>query len=215
MHLTIYYNSKPLILCTEITKEIDQSLHQNDVVFIDELNSNGIKHILEQMNLSNVKRGIFLHNDLEELFEAFKKEFQFIQAAGGLVHTEQNDCLLIYRKGKWDLPKGKLDEGEVLDKCAVREVQEETGINAIKLEKQLCITFHTYHQDDKHYLKESHWYLMKANTKEVLTPQTEEDIEKCEWVAIDDLAPYIENMHASVVDVLKAGIQELGEAKKV
>jgi hypothetical protein len=49
---------------------------------------------------------------------------------------------------------------------------------------------------------------MKAASKENLTPQTEEDIEKCEWVSFTNLTPYIDNMHASVKDVLTKGIQQ-------
>jgi 8-oxo-dGTP pyrophosphatase MutT (NUDIX family) len=51
-----------------------------------------------------------------------------IKAGGGIVVNEQNEVLLIYRRGKWDLPKGKLDDGETIEECALREVKEETGL---------------------------------------------------------------------------------------
>jgi 8-oxo-dGTP pyrophosphatase MutT (NUDIX family) len=200
MHLTIYFGSKPLFLCTEITKEIDPFLHRDDAVFIDEFNSHTVKAMLYEMNLPNIKAGVFLHDNLDDLLKAFKRKFIFIQAAGGLVYTKEHELLLIFRRGKWDLPKGKLDEGELLETCAVREVKEETGLSNISLEKPLCISYHTYQQDGKSVLKESHWYLMKAANNEILVPQTEEDIE---------------NTHPSILDVLKEGVRVLGETKNI
>jgi len=215
MHLIIYFGPKPLFLCTEITPEIDPFLHRDDAVFIDEFNSHTVKAMLYEMNLAKIKAGVFLHNNLEELLKAFKRKFVFIQAAGGLVYTSGHQLLLIYRRGKWDLPKGKLDEGESLDSCAVREVQEETGLSQVGLEKPLCKTYHTYPENGKQVLKESHWYLMKAATNELLVPQTDEDIEKCEWVDADKLAPYMDNTHPSILDVLKAGLKMFGETKNI
>lgn len=215
MHLTIYFGLKPLILCTEITKEIDPFFHRDDAVFIDDLNSHTVKAMLYEMNLPNIKAGVFLHTNLDELYKAFKRKFVFIQAAGGLVHIAGNRFLLIFRHGKWDLPKGKLDAGESLETCAAREVKEETGLTHLTLEKPLCITYHTYRQDGKDFLKESHWYLMTASDAQVLIPQIEEDIEKCEWVDTDKLVPYMENTHPSILEVLKTGLKILGEAKNI
>ena len=56
-----------------------------------------------------------------------EKNSVFIQAGGGLVENEKGEILFMFRKGKWDLPKGKLDPGESYESCALREVQEETG----------------------------------------------------------------------------------------
>jgi hypothetical protein len=85
----------------------------------------------------------------------------------------------------------------------------------VEIEKPLSITYHTYHQDGKHILKESHWYLMKAEQQANLIPQLEEGIEKCEWVPIDQLAPYMENTHASILDVVNAGLKLLREKRNV
>jgi 8-oxo-dGTP pyrophosphatase MutT (NUDIX family) len=130
-------------------------------------------------------------------------------ASGGLVHTKDNETLLIFRKGKWDLPKGKLDEGEDLEACALREIVEETGAANLKVEQPLYISYHTYHEKEAHILKESHWFLIKTNKKSILHPQTEEDIERCEWVPLDKLPGYMNNMHASIIDVVNAGIKLL------
>jgi 8-oxo-dGTP pyrophosphatase MutT (NUDIX family) len=209
----IYFNNKPLFITNQITSELEEYLHHEETVFIDEFNLHTLKAMLHEMEASQIHSGVFLHDDPEVVLKAFKKKLVWIQAAGGLVHTEDNDLLLIFRKGKWDLPKGKLDEGESLENCAVREVAEETGLSQVKIEQPLCVTYHTYHQFGKHILKESHWYLMKAPGKVNLSPQSEEDIEKCEWVSVDELAPYLDHTHASILDVVSAGVKILQETK--
>jgi 8-oxo-dGTP pyrophosphatase MutT (NUDIX family) len=157
------------------------------------------------MQQANVHAGVFLHSNLEELKKAFFKKFMFVQAAGGLVYNETKEMLLIFRRGKWDLPKGKLDKGEKLEHCAVREVEEETGLTSVQLDKPLLVTYHTYHEGSKFILKESHWYTMRVNGDQKLVPQTEEDIHEIRWVKAVELKPYIQNAFPSVVDVLEAG----------
>lgn len=154
-----------------------------------------------------------MHDDVEAVMKALKRKFVVIMAAGGFIHTDKNDILLIFRRGKWDLPKGKLDENEEMEACAVREVKEETGLLQVQVQAPLEVTYHTYHQDGKHILKESHWYLMRSEKQPDLQPQLEEDIQKCEWVAVEQLATYMENTHASIADVVKAGIKALHETK--
>lgn len=211
----IYFNNKPLFITNQITKELEEYLHHEDTVFIDEFNIHTVKAMVHEMELSKIHAGVFLHEDEDAVLKSFRKKLVLIKAAGGLIHTENDDVLLIFRRGKWDLPKGKLDDNEELEACAVREVKEETGLAKIEIEKPLCITYHTYHQDGKHILKESHWYMMKAEKQTDLIPQLEEDIEKCEWVPIHQLAPYMENTHGSILDVVNAGVKALHETKNV
>ncbi|HYK55852.1 MAG TPA: NUDIX domain-containing protein, partial [Flavisolibacter sp.] len=175
MQKKIYFNNKPLFLLNELTPEIEEYLHHEETVFIDEFNSHTVKAMIHEMDQPKVLRGVFLHEDVNAVLNSFKKKFTFIQAAGGFDYTKDNEVLLIFRRGKWDLPKGKLDEGEDLETCALREVKEETGLEKMQLEKPLTITYHTYHQYGEYILKEAHWYLMKSE-KQAFTPQTEEDI---------------------------------------
>jgi ADP-ribose pyrophosphatase YjhB (NUDIX family) len=211
----IYFNNKPLFITNQIFKELEEYLHHEDTVFIDEFNIHTVKAMVHEMELSKIHTGVFLHDDVDAVLKSFKKKLVLIKAAGGLVHTEDDKLLLIFRRGKWDLPKGKLDDNESLEACAVREVKEETALTEVEIEKPLCITYHTYHQDGKHILKESHWYLMKAQKQASLIPQLEEDIQKCEWVSIDQLAPYMENTHGSILDVVNAGVKVLHETKNI
>ena len=197
----IYVHNKPLFLVDNITAEVDEYVHRPNTLFIDELDSAAVRTMLQQLEKAAFYAGVFLHSNLEELIEAFKSKFTVIQAAGGLVYTKTNDILLIFRKGKWDLPKGKLDDGEDMENCALREIKEETGVDNLQIEKPLQVTYHTYYENARHILKESHWFLVKAKRRSALTPQTEEDIEKCEWVLLENLPTYTSNMHASIIDV--------------
>lgn len=127
-----------------------------------------------------------------------------IIAAGGLVVNEKNELLLIFRRGKWDLPKGKLDENESIESCAVREVQEETGIRQITLLHLLGKTYHEYFDAwlQEEVMKESWWYVMQASSTEKLIPQTEEDIEQIIWADKKRIAICMKNSYANVVDII-------------
>ena len=124
-----------------------------------------------------------IHIESEASFKAYTKDKIIIEAAGGLVFNEKNELLMIFRRGFWDLPKGKVDEGETLEECAVREVQEETGLHNIKLGEFLNTTYHTYTLNNQSILKPSHWYKMEHWGNEILIPQTEEDISEIKWVS--------------------------------
>jgi 8-oxo-dGTP pyrophosphatase MutT (NUDIX family) len=204
MHIKIYFNDKPLFLTDEITPEIEPYAHHDDAVLIDEFSTPGVNSMIHEMRLEKVHAGIFLHHNLDELEKTFRKKFTLVQAGGGLVLNEAGDVLMMSRRGKWDLPKGKLDPGETLEACAVREVQEETGLKNVILEKPLLVTYHTYDESGKHILKESHWYLMKAPGEQALTPQTEEDIMQLKWVPAKDVKDYFNNTFPSIIDVLQA-----------
>lgn len=203
MYIKIYFDNKPLFLCDAIDETVEPYIHHDDAIFIDELNSHTVKTIIHEMQQPQVNAGVFFHDDLETLKQTFIKKFTLVTAAGGLVQNEKKEYLLIFRKGKWDLPKGKLDKGEELEDCAVREVEEETGLKEVKLLKPLCITYHTYHEGARFILKDSHWYSMKVNGPQQLVPQTEEDIHEIKWVKKAALAEYMKISYPSVADVLR------------
>jgi ADP-ribose pyrophosphatase YjhB (NUDIX family) len=199
MDLTVYFGNKPL---TITNTEPAQAYFEHFVV-AHNADAATLQQLIADMALPATDGGMLVSKDPEQGLEALKQQFHFIEAAGGLVVSDRGNVLLIFRKGKWDLPKGKLDAGEHLEQCAVREVAEETGLQGIELKQLLCRTYHTYEQWGQHILKESHWFLMKAPQQEALQPQTEEDIEQAIWVDPDNLNAYIEEAHRSVADVLR------------
>jgi len=160
--------------------------------------------MIHEMQLDKVHAGVFQHTDLEALRKAFYKKFTLVQAAGGLVENENGDLLMIFRRGKWDLPKGKLDKGETLAECAVREVEEETGLQRIQLLTALPVTYHTYHEGSKYILKESYWYHMKVEGTQHLVPQVGEGIDEVKWVSRENAREYYPESFPSVIDVIEA-----------
>jgi 8-oxo-dGTP pyrophosphatase MutT (NUDIX family) len=128
-----------------------------------------------------------------------------IQAAGGLVENEKAEILFMFRRGKWDLPKGKLDPGETLEECALREVEEETGVGQLSIKKFLLTTLHEYEELGKVIEKKTHWYYMHANSYQPLVPQLEEDITELRWFGPDDFGIVLRNTYPAIVEVLRAG----------
>ncbi|RYY44360.1 MAG: NUDIX domain-containing protein [Chitinophagaceae bacterium] len=210
----IYIQNKPLFLVDSLDSATEDYLHRPTTIFIDELSPAAVKTMLHELEQPEFYYGVFKHSNIHELLDAFKAQLEVIQAAGGLVYTDAGDLLLIHRLGHWDLPKGKLDEGESLEECAIREISEETGAEKLTLEKPLHVSYHTYQQDGRKILKESHWYLVRAAEKTPLTPQTAENIAQCIWVPIGEIQPYIDGSYASVADVLKKGLEMLQATAK-
>jgi 8-oxo-dGTP pyrophosphatase MutT (NUDIX family) len=128
-----------------------------------------------------------------------------IVAAGGLVENENGDLLMIFRRGFWDLPKGKLEEGETIEHCAVREVKEETGLRNLQLKKELGITHHDYFDIyiSRNFTKETTWYWMSASENEQLVPQVAEEIEKIEWAPMKDLDNYLKQTYPNIVQIIE------------
>lgn len=203
MHLKIYFNDKPLFLCNEIDKIIEPYLHHDDAVFIEEFSSHALKSMVHEMELQKIHAGILLHTNLEDLKKALWKKFTVVKAAGGLVTNPANEILMILRRGKWDLPKGKLDPGETLEQCAIREVEEETGLKDLQLLQHLITTYHTYHESGKFILKESYWYGMHTTDQQTLIPQAAEQITEACWVKTSEIAALLTNTFPSVKDVLE------------
>ena len=107
-----------------------------------------------------------------------------VTAAGGYVVRRDGDevlLLLIYRRGAWDLPKGKLDPGETVAECAVREVQEEVGIDELRIIGEAGTTVHGYPEDGRYLVKTTYWYFMETPERD-FTPEEREGIEQVAWV---------------------------------
>ena len=148
---------------------------------------------------------IFLNtSDIENLWKLFQQQFTLISAAGGKVRNEKSEILFIHRLGKWDLPKGKIEAGESVETAAVREVQEECGIENLTLGNQLANTYHVYPHKDKRVLKTTFWFEMTCSENENLVPQTEEGIEKVIWVDSKNLEEQLSNTYSSLIGIISA-----------
>jgi len=202
MFIKIYFGDKPVFLCDEINAEIHEFMHHPDAIFIDEINAPAINTLMHEIAKPEFHAGIVWHKVFDKLKTSFFKHFTLVLAAGGLIINEKDEVLLIFRRGKWDLPKGKLDKGESIEECAVREVREETGLQNIALGKIAAITYHTYHEFGKHILKESHWYHMKGQAIEKPVPQVEEGITDIKWIPRNKLDKYKQETYTTIKEVL-------------
>ncbi|HEY0056019.1 MAG TPA: NUDIX domain-containing protein [Pedobacter sp.] len=144
---------------------------------------------------------VLLTKDPKAFFKNIRKSFLVIKAAGGVVRNNENQFLFIFRKGKWDLPKGKLDEGEKTKKAGVREVEEECGIKVSKLGDLLCKTWHVYEEKGQVVFKKTTWYNMKAE-RQALIPQLEEGITEARWLASADFDYIKQNTFPLIRDII-------------
>src|ERR1043165_3939223 len=145
----------------------------------------------------------------KKLSEAFFSFYKIINAAGGVVKNKKGQVLMMFRRGKWDLPKGKVDKGESLKKAATRETKEETGIRRLEIIKQIKFfegkqdcTYHTYRIFLRRVIKATYWYEMYSDDREPLTPQTEEGITEVGWYLKKEIKEHLKNSYRSIQWVL-------------
>jgi 8-oxo-dGTP pyrophosphatase MutT (NUDIX family) len=164
-----------------------------------------IKQYLDLLDKNRAVETVILYaDDVPAMWADFQSCFRILEAAGGYVTNSAGQLLVFLRRGSWDMPKGKIDPGETPEQAAVREVQEETGLRQIELGRLLTHTWHTYEQKGERILKKTWWFQMQTPNNQV-TPQTEEDIERIEWV---DPAAWVAShpqVYASVLDVIRLG----------
>lgn len=141
-----------------------------------------------------------------------------VESAGGLIYNEDFHILLIFKRGRWDLPKGRLKtKRSIHSKTALREVNEETGLDMKKLvvKGKLVSTWHSTKQKKGQCLKKSHWYLMQYNGKDDdLKPQISEGIIDCRWVHLTNLDSYRELMLTRVQYVIDFWLDNLAYTQK-
>ncbi len=194
----IFFNQRAVILSNKITK----SFEKNDGLFYKYQNKEELAELLILFeNLREIKTLYILHENVDQLFETIKTCFNIIEAAGGVVRRMDGKILSIYRRGKWDLPKGKVEKGEFYKQAALREVQEECGLKQLEVGKKIIETYHVYHTHDKSILKRTVWYEMKSTDDELPVLQIEEGITDFKWIDYHNLGEIMKNTHESLKDL--------------
>ncbi len=196
-------NEIPVIIKDGNLKDAaDKGDKHHPVFFFNE--QNAIRDAFER-----VESGVYLRSltiigeDAKEIRNGLFRDYTIIDAAGGVVVNQENKILMIYRHSMWDLPKGKLEIGELPKIAAVREVEEETGIGNIKVVNKLLKTYHTYFAaDNQRVLKRTYWYLMQHSGKGKLKPQVEEGIEAALWVDETMLPMKMDRTYGTIRDVM-------------
>lgn len=188
--VTIYYSDKYLIFgsCA--------SLVGDEVIVTD-----ARKAKLELFS-DNAKPVRLISRDWELELQKFIATFELIEAAGGVVFNPQGKLLMIFRNGKWDLPKGKLEEGERMEECAVREVEEECGITGLSITTFRANTYHIYSIGERLILKRTWWYDMRCDNDREPTPQTTEGITAARWIGEGEVVDCLRNTYTTIHSIL-------------
>lgn len=195
----IYLEDRELVLTDSISSDLGDEFNA-----VHEYSTNhDLDTFLQRFVMHDeIKRAVIFWQDLEQLLLRVKRCFVFIQAGGGLVRNPENAYLFIFRRGKWDLPKGKQETNETMEQTALREVEEECGVQGLVIEKELASTYHLYLERNKTILKRTWWYLMSAPIQQG-KPQQEEGITAVNWLMSDDLDKVVKNTYPSVLNVLR------------
>lgn len=196
----IYFEKRSIIICPEN----DPALSDPNAIIFRPGDAFALHTLVGMVESSDTLHRICIpSDDTEAMYRRICAEFKEVNAGGGLVSNRRGDFLIISRNGLWDLPKGHQDPGEDIDVTALREVQEETGINELELRGLICVTDHCYIRDGIWHLKHTWWYDMLYTDPTDLTPQREEDISKAAWVAKSSLPMFLQNTYPSIMEVFR------------
>lgn len=198
----IFLNNKPLVLTNSAEQYMTKRPISAGYLYLKGAFPRNFrlaqKHLEKAFSLGVVIEDISIETLKTELIKIYPE----IHAGGGVVSNQDDEILMIFRRGKWDLPKGKLDEGETIEACAVREVKEETGLTKVEIGEKITDTHHIYAREGKQYLKTTHWFQMQADKELPLFPQKEENILEAKWINEKSLGFCLHLSYEAIKEVL-------------
>lgn len=177
-----------------LTFDLKSKPEAKNVIFHHEANFDEAFHLLSNAGVNHLN---IVSECIEQVWYQFKAYYKTIQAAGGIVRNPKDEYLFIYRLGKWDLPKGKMEEGETKEESAIREIEEECSITPLELKKFLMPTYHIYFQKE-YIIKETFWFEVFYEGIETPQPQVEEGIEKVAWKKKEDIPELMNNSYPNI-----------------
>ena len=186
----VFVNELPLILTNKLSETGDGEYFP--------LNENSIQDAIKALKRKKLTVAYIYHPNHEEILKKFTKNIPLTVAAGGVVTNAEGKVMFIYRNDKWDLPKGKIEKGETIKECAIREVMEETGVKGIRVENFLKTTYHIHKDKGAHTLKEVHWFAMRTDYTGKLKPQKKEGIEKVKWKGPKKIQKALQNSYINI-----------------
>ena len=186
----VFVNELPLILTNKLSETANGEYFP--------LNPEAIKGAIKALMKNRLEAAYVYHPNHEEILKKFTKKIPMVTAAGGVVANKEGKVLFIYRNKKWDLPKGKLDKGESIEQCAVREVEEETGVKGLKIENFLKTTYHVFKRNGTYTLKQVHWFAMRTSYSGKLKGQQSEGIVKVKWKGPGKIKKALENSYVNI-----------------
>ena len=150
------------------------------------------------MYQNKIQKAYLYFPDEKAILKKLKEKIPVCKAGGGLVYNKKGEVLFIKRNGKWDLPKGGKDKGEMMEETAMREVEEETGVNGLEIVKKLQKTYHVFQRNGKYKLKVTHWFEMKTDFDGKTNPQKEEGIKKAVWLNPKEINEAMTNSYENI-----------------
>jgi len=201
-----YVSTQPVYEYNTVIGATEEILSINLIgkVLIKQATARQLERLIRIMELKRLKKLVsitFAVEDYEFMVEFIKDQFKVVKASGGVVR-KQEKVLLIFRLGKWDLPKGKLKKKEESIKCAKREVEEECSIK-VDVKDKICSTWHAYVRKGKRILKRTDWYEMNCLDDSNMQPQLAEFIEDVKWMGYKDVMRSVKNSYASIQEVVE------------
>ena len=203
MQIKIYVNDKPVYLTDQWNPEIKTLSEKAGTVLYAGEKQTALVCIISSLDDKKNHAAIVTGKDFELLKRNFFAAFDIIEAAGGIVQNEKKDILFIFRRGKWDLPKGKMDEGENAETCAEREIEEETGVKGLKLKRKISETYHIYKEKNKDILKITNWFYFTSSGKQSTVAQAEEDITEVKWFPTQKIKEPMNGTYENIRDVMR------------
>ncbi|ULC58929.1 NUDIX domain-containing protein [Flaviramulus sp. BrNp1-15] len=186
----VFVGDKPIILTSVVEKETNFKNYL--------LNTVNVVKVIKKLNTTSLKEVRLIHKNQDKLIKKFLKKLPNVIAGGGKVFNEKGDILFIYRNDKWDLPKGKVDGKETIEETAIREVEEETGVEGLKITKPLDTTYHIFKRNGRYKIKITYWFEMKTSFNGKFHPQENEGITKVEWLNKEQIKEALTNSYANI-----------------
>lgn len=202
----VFIYNKPIVLTTAAERYLLDNINSAHFLFLKGAEAQNFRTALKHLEQPNSFGVVIEDSNLDALVSELKKSFTNIIAAGGVVRNPENALLMIYRRGKWDLPKGKLEQEENLEECAYREVREETGINDLKIIKTLSPSYHLYYEKEELLLKITYWFLMESSDHENLAPDLSEQITEVKWIPTEKQTLYLSETFESIKEIVQESI---------
>lgn len=201
MQITVYVGEKPVFLSGKMNDEL-RKLSESKNVLTFETETPDVSMLIKSISQKKNTAAIITGKNFATVKKNFFKHFILIEAAGGIVQNEKKEILFIFRKGKWDLPKGKMEKGETPETCAEREIEEETGVNKLLFKTNIGDTYHVYSENGKDILKISRWYYFTCSTPQNLRPQPEEDITEVKWIETLNIKEPMDNTYKTIREIM-------------
>lgn len=186
----IFVGDKPIILTTKVERETNFKNYLLDTV--------NIGKIITEIKKNKFEAIYLIDKDENLLLKKFLKLLPNVIAGGGKVYNDNGEVLFIFRNNKWDLPKGKAERKETINQTAIREVEEETGIEGLSIIKPLERTYHIFKRNGKYRIKVTYWFEMHSSYEGKLIPQEKEGITKVEWLNIKQINDAMKNSYANI-----------------